>query len=216
MSNEWYLMTLTAHSRTRTAQSSLENLRVNIDRIMKRIRRVFGAVEYVRVYERHPSSQAIHVHFIVSGLSPYVVPGCWKNLQPGFLAITQRKGHRGTWSLKTWLKHTAQDCGIGYIADVRLIDKDTSFAINYVTKYLTKAQQDIRVKGLRHVQTSRGIGSPQTDSDKEWQTGSIVTLDRIAPGSVLIDQQTGEMVDSDYWLSHNYYPPDADTGGHFE
>jgi len=205
---DWWLMTLTAHSRLRTAQQSLENLRTNIDRILKRFRRVFGKVEYVRVYEKHPTSDARHAHFIISNISPFVVPGCHKNLQTGYLAVLERKGHTGVWSVRTWLKKTAQECGIGYIADIRPIAGVTSFAVHYVAKYLTKSQQEFTEKGLRHVQTSRGIGSPVVESEYTWKVGSFVTARDFTPGQSVVDLQTGEVISEDYWEEMDEYPPE--------
>lgn len=209
VADDWWLMTLTAHSNMRSGTASLENLRSNFDRIMKRIRRVFGDVEYVRVYEKHPTSAGIHAHVIISGISPYVVPGCAKNLQACFLAVLERTGKTGVWAVRTWLKKTAQECQIGYIADIRPITGDVSFAIHYVAKYLTKSQQELNAKGLRHVQTSRKIGSPKNASDHKWKVGSFVTARDFNAGQQVVDLQTGEIIPPDYWCEVDKYPPES-------
>lgn len=208
LSDTWYLMTLTAHSRMRTQGQSLKNLRDNIERIMKRIRRVFGEVEYVRVFEKHPTSDAVHAHFIISGITDYVVAGASAKHQPMYIGVFSRCSHRCIWSVRTWLKKTAQECQIGYIADIRRIHGDTSFATWYVTKYLTKAQQDLKIKGLRHVQTSRGIGSPKHEGEYKWRVGSFVTTKDFENGQTVIDLQTGEAIDGDYWSDFDVYPPE--------
>lgn len=208
VSQEWYLVTFTAHRNTRGKQSSLRNIRGNIDTLFKRVKRVFGKVSYVRTFERHPSSQAIHAHFIVSGLSPYIALGCSAKLRPMAIACTTRKGRNGAWSVKTWFKINAQDVGIGMIADVRLIEGDVTRAIWYVTKYLTKEQQDLDVKGLRHVQTTRDIGSPKADKGLEWHTAAYIVPHMFAPNAQIEDLNTGKVIDNSYWEVHNFYPYD--------
>lgn len=206
ISEEWYLVTFTAHSKTRSKSASLENLRHNIDILLKRASRVFGRISYVRTFEKHPTSDAIHAHYIVSGLSPFVAFGCSEKLQPMAIGILSRPYREGIWAVQTWFTDTAFDVGIGYIVDVRLIDGDVTRAIWYVTKYLTKEQQDIRVKGLRHVQTTRDIGSPKSTQDLEWHTASYITSSMFQPNAKIKDINTGITIDNAYWEVHNFYP----------
>jgi len=204
VSDDWWFMTLTAHSRMRSQEASYKNLAHGIDVLMKRIRRVFGKVDYVRVYEKHPASDALHAHLIISNLAPFIVPGCNKNLQRSFLPVILRQGHKGVWALRTWLKKTAQECQVGYQADVTKIA--SSYSVHYVTKYLSKSCQQIDIKGLHHVQTSRGIGSPKGESNYQWQVGSYVTARDFKPGEEILDLQTGKTLEADYWSEFDRYP----------
>lgn len=206
VSNDWHMLTLTAHSKKRSTEESYRNLQQGIDVFMKRAKRVHGELEYVRTFEIHPASEALHAHFIIAGFSPFVVPGCWRNLQPGYLAVLVRQWRVGVWSLQTWLKRTAHECGMGYMADAKILDPHTG--TNYVTKYLTKDQQNIGIKGLRHVQTTRGIGSPQVKAEYKWTTGDFVTARDFKAGENVVDLQTGEIVQADYWDTFDYYPPE--------
>lgn len=206
VADNWWFVTLTAHSRMRSQDASYKNLQRGIDVIMKRIRRVFGQVDYVRVFEKHPTSDALHAHLVCSNLSPFVVPGCHKNLQSGYLAVLERDSHTGVWSIRTWLKKTAQECQIGYQADVQRLENN--YAVTYATKYLTKASQEIDIKGLRHVQTTRNIGSPSGESDRIWQVGDFVTARDFKAGETLIDLQSGEAIPSEYWSTFDVYPPE--------
>jgi hypothetical protein len=206
VADDWWLLTLTAHSKLRTRGQSLENIRTNIDRLMKRLHRTFGEFDYVRTYEKHPTSEAIHAHLIVSNLAPYVVHGHYKNWQRGFVGVLARPYRLGCWSVNSYIKILTQEVGMGYIADCRPLTGDTSFAVNYVTKYLTKEQQDINEKGLRHVQTSRGIGSPKVEAKYDWQVGGFVTNRDFFPGERLTDLQTGEALLPDYWFDEDVYP----------
>lgn len=206
VSLDWWLVTFTAHPNTRSQQMSLENLRKNFDAMLKRIKRVFGKVQYVRTYEKHPTSQALHMHVIMADLSPFVAIGYSVKLQPMAIGTTTRKGRYGFWSVKTWFKKNAQALTMGYICDVRALSGDISRAIWYVTKYLTKSQQDFQVKGLRHVQTSRGIGSPKSEGDNSWFVSPYITAKMFAPNTAIHDLNTGEIIDNAHWEKHSFYP----------
>lgn len=206
VADSWWMLTLTAHSRMRSAAASYKNLQSGIDVMMKRVRRVFGKVDYVRVFEKHPTSDALHAHLCISNLTPYVHGGGHKNHQYGYIGVLERCQDGGSWSIRTWVKKTAQECRIGYMAECAQLR--SSYAVTYATKYLTKASQDITIKGVRHVQTTRGIGSPQGESDRIWQVGDYVTVKDFASGERLIDLQTGEVLDADYWNEFDEYPPE--------
>lgn len=208
VSNDWWLVTLTAHSRMRSQDQSYKNLQHGIDVIMKRIRRVFGKIDYVRVFEKHPKSDALHAHLIVSNLTSWVVPGCYKNMQPGFIAVTVRKGHTGTWSIRTWLKKTAQGCHVGYQADVERVTNQG--AIWYVCKYLSKASQQITIKGLRHVSTSRRVGSPNPETTNQWIVGNYITGMDVWTDERVRDIQTGLSFPADSLREMGIYPPETE------
>lgn len=209
VSDEWWILTLTASSLTRTAWGSMDNIRSNLDRFMKRVKRVFGEIEYVRVFEKHPTSQAIHCHIIITGLSPYVAVGCSEKLQSVAYGVVTRRGRNGVWALRTWVKITAQACSMGYIADVQMINGEPSKATWYVTKYLTKAQADLHVKGLRHVQVTSGIGSPpKIDTDLVWNTAAYVVPQMFEAGTRVTDLNNGKVIDNNYWEVKEFYPDD--------
>lgn len=208
VSDEWWLVTLTAHEDERTHVGSLKNIRERVDKLIKRVKRVFGEnIEYVRVYEKHPSSEACHVHFIMCGLSPYVIHGYSAKLRPMSIATLSRKGHAGTWSVKTWFKKTCGDIGMGYIADVRRFEGPIERAAFYVTKYLTKDMQAIHVAYLRHVQVTKGIGSPQFEKNYEWTPASYITARTFdEPNTRITDIDNGRVIDNNYWEHTGYYP----------
>jgi len=205
LSDHWWLVTLTAHSRMRSAQASLSNIRLNIGRLLKRLKRIFNHVRYVRVYEKHPSSVARHIHLIMAGLSPYLAKETSRTGSITFIPLLDRKAHRGTWTIKTWFKKSAQECGMGYQCDVQPIGA-AGQGVNYVCKYLTKSQQDLHEKGLRHVQTSRDIGAPKPESDLKWRVLSFITARDFSAGTTVIDLQTGEAIPPDYWGEFDVYP----------
>lgn len=208
VSDTWWLVTLTAHENTRTTLTSLTNLRTNIDALIKRARRVFGTdIEYVRVFEKHPTSEAIHAHMIMSGLTPYVVPGCSVKLRPMVINSLTRAGRVGTWSVKTWFKKTARELGMGYQADVQMVQGETGKVTHYVTKYLTKDMQAIDVPYLRHVQVTDGIGSPQFDANYTWTPASYITARTFdEPNTKITDLDTGRVIDNNFWEHTGWYP----------
>jgi len=208
VSQKWWFMTLTASRFERTTLQSLENLRSNIDRLIKRAKRVFGeGIEYVRVYERHPTSEAIHVHFVISGLSPFVRIERSKKNVPMATGVEVRSGRKGTWSLKTWIKKTCGDIKMGYIADIKLLKGDISLVAWYITKYLTKEMQSFHVPYLRHVQVTKGIGSPKFEKNYEWIPCSYITADMVGHKTQVEDIDTGYIIEGDnYWEMKGFYP----------
>lgn len=206
VSDNWWLVTLTAHPNTKHTHDSIDNLRKNIERLFKRIKRVFGGIDYVRTFERHPSSNRIHAHFVVSGLLPFVGRSVGKKGVIRYRGVQLRNGRKGVWSVRTWFKKNAHACEIGHICDVRPLLGDISRAIWYVTKYLTKSQQDFHVKGLRHVVTSRRIGSPKNEKVSEWIVAAYIVPHYFAPNTAIHDLNTGEVIDNNYWEVHSFYP----------
>jgi len=206
VSDEWWLLTLTANRHKRTAWGSMDNIRPKLDAFFKRVKRVFGEIQYVRVYEKHPTSQAIHCHIIICGLSPYVAVGYSQKLKPMAIGVLSRGGRNGVWSIRTWVKKTAPELDMGFIADIVRLEGDPANAAFYVTKYLTKAQEELHVKGLRHVQVTKGIGSPEKGQDYTWDTAAYIVAKMFAPNTAIKDINTGAVIDNDYWEGHSFYP----------
>lgn len=206
VSGEWWLLTLTANRWKRTAWSSMDNIRSKLDAFFKRVKRVFGEIEYVRVFEKHPTSQAIHCHIIIAGITPYVAVGCSAKLQPMAIGILTRSGRNGIWAVKTWVKKTAEALDMGYIADIKRLEGAPEQAAFYVTKYLTKAQEELHVKGLRHVQVTRGIGSIPKRQDMVWETAAYIVARMFNPNTKIVDINTKAVIDNDYWEQHSFYP----------
>lgn len=203
IADNWHLVTLTSPAHERTVEGGYRALRRGIDLLFKRARNIWTDINYVRVFEVHKKG-GLHAHLIVSNLTPYVVREKSKNGKFVFKALVSRKSYKGSWGLRTWVKKTAQQCGMGYIADVRKIP--SGVAILYVTKYLTKSQQNINIKGLRHVQTTRDIGGIRTQSDGTWYSGYRITVRDITAKERLYDLQKRNFVDSTPRAIGDVYP----------
>lgn len=205
VSDTWYLVTLTANGETRGHIESFESIRDNIDRLIKRVKRVFGDVEYARVYEKHPQSEAIHAHMIVSGLTPYVQNGYSVKHQAMAIGVLNRRSRWGCWAVKTWFKKVCPQCGMGFQIDVQKVPVE--IAVRYLTKYMTKSLQNLNIRNLRHVQVTRGIGSPENaGNDLLWETMAYITAYSTPPGTVVTDVNTGKTIDNNFWEVKNFYP----------
>lgn len=198
----WYFGTITAPSWDRRPGATLYTIRLNFDRFMKRLRRVFKhGVNYVRIYEKHEKG-AFHLHVVISGLSNRVERYTSRTGSVAFRPAPDGI-KAGTWSIKTWWKKTLSKCGCGYIADIQHIPAVA--AIGYVTEYMTKSAQDYHVPNLRRIQTSRAIGSPNERSVDKWDI-----VERIYGGNIgyegFIDISTKTKHPPSYWLNHVVYP----------
>lgn len=203
ISSNWWFVTLTAHAALRSATTSLVNLRSNIDRLFKRIRRVWSNVEYVRVYEVHKKG-AFHAHLLVSGLSSRVQKFTASN-GIHYYRPTLSNARLGCWSARTWFSRTAWDLGMGYMVDVQSLEGTTN-AVGYVVKYLSKAAQEFHVKGLRRVQTSRKIGSPRVRGDGTWTAAERVFRGNLPKGTRLYDASLKLWIPDSYWSENLTYP----------
>ena len=207
----WWLVTFTAPSESYTVEDSLKRLRRGIDTFFKRARRIWEEVEYVRVYEGHKFRTTVHAHIVVSGLSEFIGVGKSANGKTVYRALDKRSGYKGTWGLRTFVKKTAQACGMGYIADCRKVNG--SRAIFYVTKYLAKEQQQLNVRNLRHVQTTRRIGGIQAEKQAGWIVGYRLNKVQIYGDEKVWDAQRGAIVPDAYWRVGEVYPPLNETKG---
>jgi len=206
LSRSWWMMTLTAHSKAREHSASYHNLQKGIDVLLKRMRRLFGDLDYVRVFEMHIKNKTLHAHFIINGITPWVAVGASVKHKPMFIAVTEKKSRAGYWSAKTWLKDAAAQCKIGYIADIKPIPSIS--AVDYVMSYMTKEMQAFEIPYVRRIQTTRRIGSPKIETDHYWIVGKAFTNTQFEENELLLDTKTGEVLEPDLWEDDYIYPPD--------
>lgn len=201
--DNWWFITLTAHEDHRTPENSLENIRTNIDRYIKRLRRIYGKIEYVRVYEVHKKG-AFHAHLILHGLSARLQKGTARTGSEYFAPTDVPKG-KGNWSIRTWFRRTSRKLHMGYMVDVQRVDS-ISEVTNYIVKYLTKAAQNFNAKFLRRVQTSQGVGGLRQGGASGWNIGARVFRSSIPSGARLYDDDRKLWVGDDYWKENLTYP----------
>jgi len=203
ISSVWWFGTLTAPAWARSPEKSLASIRDNFDRFMKRLRRVFGKVEYVRVYEVHQTG-AFHLHIVICGLAARVHRYMARSGKLGF-RVSKANDLGNGWAVNTWWKKTASKCKMGYIAEIKKIP--SSEAVGYITKYLTKSAQAFDMPHLRRVQTSRGIGSPKSAGVEIWAvTGHLWGGDIGYQAFVDLDEKRS--IPAAYWQREVVYPKD--------
>lgn len=198
----WWFITLTAHEFTRTPGSSLSNLRTNLDRLFKRIRRVWKRIDYVRVYEAHQTG-AFHAHLVVQGLSARAVRQVAKNGQEYFRP-TDEPGGKNNWGVRTWFRRNARQIGLGYMVDVQPVATIPQ-VVNYVTKYMTKEAQNFNVKHLRRIQASERIGAANPRAQGGWQVGPVVYGGAVQ-WQAIRDADMKITIPAEYWKDHVTYP----------
>jgi len=201
----WWFITLTAHENSRLPGTSLANLRNNLDRLFKRIRRVWKRVDYVRVYEAHETG-AFHAHIVMQGLSRRVARLRMANGEIHFQPFETIPATR-SWGVQTWFKKVARDVGLGYMVDVSEVATIPQ-VVNYVTKYMTKESQNFYVKGLRRIQTSERIGAANPRGEGGWSVGTVVYGGAVQ-WQAIRDGDLKITVPAEYWLEHVTYPPEV-------
>jgi len=203
VSSDWWFVTLTAHEALRTPENSLQNIRSNIDRLFKRLRRIYAKVQYVRVFEVHTLG-AFHAHLLITGLSSRLSLQTASNGVVYFRPRPEPDGQR-SWAIKTWFKKTARALGMGYMVDCQKLASPAK-AINYIVKYLTKAAQDFTAKGLRRVQTTQQIGGLRQAGGGGWRVKARVFRTDIPPGKTLYDTDRKRDIPPEYWRHNLTYP----------
>lgn len=175
ISEVWSFHTITLPSWIRSNDSyseedrtiaSLALVRANWDKLMKRIKRQLGNVQYFRCFELHADG-VLHVHVLLSHHIPE------NELK------TVNKGKENQYLYWRWLKDTLPECGFGYMTSSENLVDGTK-ATGYVTKYMTKEDgfySDMLSKyRVRRFQSSQGIGS-QDDwgkSEDFWEMRSFI------------------------------------------
>ena len=198
----WWFVTITAHEYHRTRESSLENLRSGLDTLLKRLRRVYGRIDYVRVYEVHEKG-AFHAHLVIQGLSARLA-----RLAAGNGEIYYRPFHTipatRSWGIQTWFRRTARDTGMGFMVDVQSVETIPQ-VVNYVCKYMTKEAQNFNVKGLRRIQASERIGAANQRGEGGWNVGPYVFGGEVRHSN-LRDADLKVTITPEYWKEHVIYP----------
>jgi len=201
--DNWWFITLTAHEDYRTPENSLENIRSNIDRFIKRLRRIYGKIEYARVYEVHRKG-AFHAHLVMYGLSDRLQKGTARSGSEYFRATDVPRG-KGNWSIRTWFRRTSRQFNMGYVVDVQRVH-GLAEVTNYIVKYLTKEAQNFTAKFLHRVQVTQGIGGLKRGNASGWSIAARVFRASIPPGGRLYDADKKLSVPDGYWKENLTYP----------
>jgi len=178
---QWSFVTLTAHEKTRSTDSSWKNVGTGWNRLNLRLKRAFGAFYYVRVYELTKKG-SFHIHALVS------------------LAVPTR-----------WWKDNARKCGMGYQAKSIKIESNQHavfYCAKYMTKEPDGFPRNVRRitcsrnfpdrdKEKKHDWAC--IGNEILFSDlSHWTKGLTLTA---------VDIDTNTTINSDHYLLDNIFNP---------
>lgn len=161
--------------------ASLTLIRANWDKLMKRIKRQLGTVQYFRCFEMHKDG-VLHVHFLLSHWIP--------DLDDYGSPLELRFVDKGKKSYSYWpfLKQAVAETGFGYMTSSENLYIATK-AVGYVTKYMTKEDffysNMLSKYRIRRFQSSQGIGSQEEwgKSDDFWEVRTFID-------EPMINQQT--------------------------
>lgn len=211
LGTSWSMVTVTARSKAHRFGTTLEAIIANWDKLMKRLKRIWGNFEYVRVYERHKSKE-FHAHMLVS-----FFPEDGNELTK-YKLIKGKKRYRGT--AHKQLKYASFEVGLGFIVDFSPIRhdgiEDTLHRVNrtvaYITKYMTKDLQDMP-HGTRRVQTSRKIGSVKQESNNDdvWIPRHFIYEKDIEDLGKIEDVSRKHLVTFDDFHDRETYPQDNEN-----
>lgn len=199
--HKWCWFTLTAHSKMRGDKLSLQNLRQAWDKMVKRMKRKYGAFDYCRVYEPHKDG-SFHCHAIAS-------------FHFADIAVMKQKNGKNV-NYSKWVKKTAIDLHLGWYTHADNIPSDMhgGYISSYITKYIVKLSLSDKqeIGRIRHIQTSQGWTELKNESDLEWGLSYFITQKDVEYiwelGGQVIDIQTGEILTYDNFLNDVIYPND--------
>lgn len=175
-------------------QASLENLKVGFDKLRKRLKRRFGDIEYVRVYEEHESG-AIHLHALISA---------------DFGDYKQRPD--GSW-YSPWLAKQAKQLGLGWRTHAELATGNPAQVATYIGKYMTKQSKSFAAltKKTKRIATTQGFAKAEADNEYQWVVRSLITDDDLfRDGRPWLDLTTKSQITLDDFTDGEIYPPLSD------
>jgi len=199
--SNWCWFTLTAHSKAR-GLASLANIRKAWDTLVKRMKRLYGAFQYCRVFERHKDG-AYHLHCIAS-------------FHFGDIKLRRSRKDGTQTEYSVWLKTNATQLGMGYYTHADDIQgAHGGFIASYVTKYMTKLSDVAKgeIGRVRRIQVSQGWAKwKEFESGITWELESGVfeqdMWSAAAESLTYIDIATGESLSYDNFIEHVVYPPE--------
>lgn len=198
----WSWFTLTAHSQKRGAVASIANLRAAWQKLIKRMRRKYGAFAYVRVYEQHKDN-SFHIHAIA-------------NVHFGDIKTRVSKSDNSETKYSAWLAATAKKLKIGYYThaeDIAVEKSNAGYVASYVTKYMTKMSGKFKgeLGRTRRIQTTQNWPKlPQNTG--LWTFAHFITqAEAIAlnrDDMRVLDVSTGEVITAQYWTEDKIFYPE--------
>jgi len=199
----WSWFTLTAHSKARGEAKSLANLRQAWDRVIKRLKRKYGAFSYARIYEQH-EDKSYHVHAISSFAFDDLA-----------MRVSQDDGKETSYS--RGLKEIAEGTCLGYYthaANIETGELHSGYVASYITKYIVKLSPQLKQEfgRVRHIQTSQNWIVKEFTSEDSWQVTHGIYYDDVI-GALedkyqFLDITNARVVTLDDYENNYIYPPE--------
>lgn len=164
---------------------------------------------YVRVLENHASG-ILHVHLLIN--LQLIEPELYMN------------PHRKDDIRLRWLKaypdesdlQVIETYGFGWLHHVLMLGDDSQYAVNYITKYLTKDDDTdksvkfadiLRKTKIRRIQTSRNIKAPRSENTDTWTPRSHLNKDDFIDTESYKDLNLRKDITYSDLDKHGIYPP---------
>lgn len=170
---QWYFMTLTVPEYKRGLEKSYETIKKAWPKLRKRIVRLSGKFEYLKVHESHKDG-TLHLHFILNAQIPYTA--IYKTRPSIVFDVNLYEKKELDHYTSAWLKDNAHQCGFGYIADYQPLRNNNTGTAYYVAKYLTKSIGEAGEqwpKNIRRIETStnwpKSDYTPEEENEIIWQ-----------------------------------------------
>ena len=204
---KWVFATITAEKRAHKAGpiATLKNLQGAWKRLYDRMLRRYGKFQYVRVFEQHKSGR-YHMHILLDIGAQY---------DKHEFAILDKLDEFRHPECK-WLRNACASLGAGWRVHMRRVweaktrTANVGLVVGYIMKYMSKNMAIIEFpKHQRRIQTSRAIGSPNTDAKGRgtWEHAREVPLSILRNEKPVLDMSTGEVLTADSFEGEGYYPP---------
>lgn len=205
----WCFFTITANkgAHKHSAEMTIRNLQQVWKRLYDRLRRYYGKrLEYVRIFERHKSGR-FHMHILINCGLEYD--------KKGFVIRSKLDEFRHP-DCK-WLRLACCELGGGHRVHIRRVWDDATrtanvgLVVGYILKYMGKDMASFAFpKHQRRVQTSRRVGSPNTNAKGigTWQHQREISLTLLRMSErPILDMTTGEVLTEASFEGEHYYPP---------
>jgi hypothetical protein len=206
---KWCFYTITAHKNAhKSPETSIKNLQQVWKRLYDRMRRHYKGkrLDYVRIFEPHKSGR-FHMHILINVGLEYD--------KHAFVIRSYLDEFRHPEC--KWLRRAVTSLGGGWRCHIRRVWDDVArtenvgLVVGYITKYMSKQMASFKFpKNQRRVQTSRAIGSPDTDAKGRgnWHHMRELSLETVLRSpKPIIDVTTGERVVPASFEGEHYYPP---------
>lgn len=205
---KWCFLTITANkgAHKHSPEMTIKNLQQVWKKLYDRMLRKFGpGLQYVRVFEQH-KKKTFHMHILINIGEQYD--------SENFTLKTPKDEFRHP--VCRWFKDACKALGGGEIAHIRRVWDDqkksanVGLVVGYILKYMGKDMASFKFpKHQRRVQTSRRVGSPQTNAKGTgtWEHKREIGLSYVESASKpIVDMTTGEVIDEDSFEGESYYP----------